>query len=131
MINEQELNKKLAEWVGWTHIPYKKHPDGYKINDACWLEPDYKVFTLEHWKFNPPDFTESLDACFKWLVPEVIDNVEKDSIEISILCPMVGCEFWVVHIRNRQVTIGQASAETMALAFCLAIEKLIDSEKSK
>jgi len=130
-MDEQELNKKLAEWAGWTHIPYRIHPaEQYKINDDCWLEPGYDTFTLEHWCFNPPEFSRSLDACFKWLVPK-----------LNKLCDIMlswskGNKQRAFHVSKNKYTATvwlvdktvEGSGEHPALALCLAIEKLIDKE---
>ena len=106
----EELNKKLAEWAGFT---YEETADG-----------DWHWFDMYGDPLSPtglsgePLFTDSLDACFKWLVPKLVWNVwlinADNGWEFSIMMPM------------RQV-VGKA--ETPALALCKAIEKLIDEEK--
>ncbi len=120
--DEQELNKKLAIWSGWTFIPYKSHPElHYKINDSCWLEPGYNKQTLEHWQFNTPEFTGSLDACFKWLVPKL------DHVSIVMNVAPSGDVFWNAHIEEKYKTAN--TSETPAMALCLAVSKLIDSKE--
>ena len=47
---EQELNRKLAEWA------------------ECFREDQL------------PDFTQSLDDCFKWLVPKVYSTIQVEDI---------------------------------------------------
>lgn len=101
-MDEQELNKKLAEWVGVDSFPI--YPTGY----------DY------------PDFTQSLDACFKWLVPRLaewsISNKERDEGEVL--------PYAEIGYRNdsNKWSYFEEWAETPSLALCLAIEKLIDKE---
>ncbi len=62
-MNEQKLNKKLAEWAGLKQVP---RYDGTDMSNPLWLYPDGNHDNL------CPGFTQSLDACFKWLVPKVI-----------------------------------------------------------
>ena len=113
-IDRQALNKKLAEWAGfkphyiypgsisWTFPPDENFPDGDTHN----------------WS---PTFTESLDACFKWLVPKAQMMGHRVVLEAS---PDGG---FVAHIIRKESvdTVGVHFAP--ALALCLAIEKLIDS----
>ena len=107
-MTEEELNKKLAEWAGFQ----EKWGEIIAPNGAIW------------WENELPNFTQSLDACFKWLVPRLwICNI---TLEEGI--------FWDVHVsipdyhgRNKHGS-GQALSENPALALCLAIEKLIDKE---
>lgn len=89
----EELNKKLAEWAGVK--PHPVYPTGY----------DY------------PYFTDSLDACFKWLVPKL------ESYELKLNYKK-HCAW--VKLPTKYTEFGMA--ETPALALCLAIEKLIDKE---
>ena len=58
-MGKQVLNKKMAEWAGFRYINNKLlYPDGTDTFD----------------NLNKPhiNFTNSLDACFKWLVPKVL-----------------------------------------------------------
>ena len=92
-MNEQELNEKLAEWAG------------------CAMEYD-RVYEKP--------FTQSLDACFKWLVPK-LNHIE-----------MVGHNgdfVWNPEIKDRLATVSTIGGKSPALALCLAIEKLIDKEE--
>lgn len=109
-----ELNKKLAEWVGITLVG---------VPDGC-----------------EPQFTESLDACFKWLVPKLDENyayvLMRDWVQEPKGNEWVKRHFWECEIypnallcRESYTTVAQGGGETSSLAFCLAIEKLIDGEK--
>ena len=115
MINEQELNKKLAEWAGFT---YRDTPHG-----NCWTDPD----GMPH--FDPlsrtASFPQSLDSCFKWLVPLAINELTK----IGHFAPATMKLFQLWY--DELVTLAGDSSNTKraALALCLAIEKLIDNEK--
>jgi len=103
-VNELELNKKLAEWAGINSIP---------------MEKIYYDHTTEIFE-ELPDFTQSLDACFKWLVPKL------DYVEIKMNVAPSGDVFWNAHIEAEYKK--SVTSETPALALCYAIEKLIDSE---
>jgi len=106
-MNKQELNKKLAEWAG------------FKWDGRGWHYP--RVGEKAHVVYCPdlPNFTQSLDACFEWLVPKlkyvIISNWNKKKRP-------------TVSVFDGEGTCFMESAETPALALCLAIEKLIDSE---
>ncbi len=103
-----ELNRKLAEWAGFKNIRFGK---------------DYMLMTG---RFNKVEeitpFTQSLDACFKWLVPELlldqrftmtIWNDKKD---------------WFVQLSRPHKFFIVEQSGTLALAVCLAVEKLIDAK---
>jgi len=74
-----------------------------------------------------PDFTESLDACFEWLVPKL--SIEGYGVEIKNYSDG---KFGARVTLTKSVWESEdAEAETPALALCLAIEKLIDKEIKK
>ena len=100
MIDEQKLNKKLAEWVGMAHIHY----------------------------VTPINFTESLDECFKWLVPwGEIEEITFMFSSNAVSCDVeAGFKFYEGHVN---VDSFKEAQKKSALALCLAIEKLIDGEK--
>lgn len=102
----QELNKRLAEWAGFE-----------KQGTAYWAP-----ITREFMK--APDFTQSLDACFKWLVPKIIENADYSIIITQNLAQCAG------YIRPIQggVQYDAIDNQNPALALCLAIDKLINSE---
>ena len=113
-MNEQALNKKLAEWAGF-HSPFQ-----WKGGVLC---------DVEDWIYPPsgremriPNFTQSLDACFKWLVP----NHDITCIMFIYTDDDVICKVEVAWSKEYE---GVASIGKDALSLCLAIEKLIDSEK--
>jgi hypothetical protein len=63
----KKLNKDLALWSGWTN----RTLDG--STKKRWFRPDH---TMEDITFTePPDFSGSLNFCFKWLVPKLIEPV--------------------------------------------------------
>ncbi len=112
-MNEQELNIKLAEWAGFTGVELS--------GNYLWgLEPG-KVY--KDGRVRLPVFTQSLDACFKWLVPKAIAMICQsfkvgDRQAYKILFDWWQDEIWKVQDANKE-----------ALALSRAIEKLIDSQK--
>lgn len=98
-MDKQSLIKKLAEWAG---IRYEVCT--LTIAGHCWVYPDGEHTNM------PPDFTNSLDACFKWLVPKVYQLLgDKEFFKFLVR--------WCMEV----ITDGSE-----ALTLCLAIEKLID-----
>ena len=95
-----ELNKKLTEWVGISPM---------------------KLMIISKGEITYGGFTQSLDACFKWLVPKVIDTLMAEQECSSDLAYAILFNRWLLEL---QLIIPES-----ALALCLAIEKLIDGEK--
>ncbi len=104
-MNEQELLEldiKLGEWAGVVHLHLR--------------------------------FTQSLGACFQWLMPELdvcIVEVRKGKGlpkgKGAYSCGAIGLQTkqgWVHYD-------AESTVDTASLALCLAIEKLIDSEKGE
>ena len=127
-MNEQELNKKLAEWAGFQFIrvdltPFHKKPDDYQTN--YW-------YAFNHWvypdgtktKGNCPDFIQSLDACFRWLVPKYIAEICKLPMGLTSIMSIYAYLF------AEWLKVMQDKVEP-PLALCLAIEKLIDSQPNE
>lgn len=119
-MDEQELNKKLAEWAGWKLI----NP---QANCACHLN-------YSHWH-DPtdlgnrwPNFTESLEACFKWLVPKL------GCIQVDTRTDLMGRPngfAWSIKPDSPDTLMGNwynGEDEQVSLGICLAIEKLINTE---
>ncbi len=113
-----KLNEKLARWAGFWF---------QKLSD---LQPRYQHEANLGWVYptgennhNLPDFTNSLDACFKWLVPKLYER----KLWLHLYCDgIMGTDARIYEIcGNRPVSIYQT--ETPALALCLALEKLIDA----
>jgi len=118
LLNEQELNRKLAEWAG-----FKFSVRGYTFPPGADTYP-----WNAYWKDGQrtPNFTQSFDACLKWLVPllwichiELLDGIFW-SVEVSI-----------PDLRGSgEHGSGKALDENLALALCLAISILIDGEQN-
>ena len=127
-MNELELNQKLAEWRGFECVspafldtsqdPSMYYPASWKLEgiegDLIWLVDC------------PPDFTHSLDACLRWLVPKVdgmgysYELLQWNNGQHKAMLNK-RCEGWAQ-------TYTDVVAETPAMALCLAIERLIDGE---
>ena len=121
----EELNKKLAEWAGFTKADIRKRYY-FKVGGERvpkWYPPD------SEYSIHLPAFTDSLDACFKWLVPKLKPEAIKlvpVNDGITTYAEKWGCviipEGWGFH------TSVIADSPNPALALCKAIEKLIDEE---
>lgn len=114
---EQELNKKLAEWAGLP-IKHNYEPCGVAGIQACRLCGAVKPAIFKD--CNVPNFTQSLDACFKRLVPVAIDKIMAEQRCSSDVAYAILFKKW---LQELELIIPDA-----ALALCLAIEKLIDEE---
>jgi len=117
-MSEQELNKKLGEWAGWVFDVHAEYDYDYKHGYGLWFAPNGESCDfVGHIK--PPDFTQSLDNCFKWLVSKL------RSFSISVI--KANDREWIFIVSSNG-KIEQGCSDNPALALCLAIEKLIDSE---
>jgi len=83
-------------------------------------------------RFDTPNFTESLDACDKWLAPKLyayclqsFNQGHKNHHASIVPYPYTSFDNMITY----EATV--AREENLALALCLAIEKLIDSEAKK
>ncbi len=108
---KQKLNTKIAKWLGWKY---------FENDEQCnrWLEPNGDKALVGHWHLNHPYFTESMDACLKWIAPKLL------SYEIVF---SVGKEP-IVYVTQEGKISTRDTNESPSLAFCLSIEQLIDSE---
>jgi len=130
-MENKELNKKLVKWAGFKleTFPYfneiSNTPSGF---EEKWVQPDGTILGIAH-PTPVPNFPESLDACFKWLVPKVLQNKWKVRIAWSGIPPgkpQANLSNWDSQfIRQTRPQIS-VYAETPALALCKSIEKLID-----
>lgn len=123
-VNKRELNKKLAEWAGFIYDEGAGYIGGGGNNNillsGLWYQPDNDKIGSPH----PPDFTQSLDACFKWLVPKAIPVIARRYDLRGDRAYEALFRFWYEERRK----IDEPDVD--ALALCLAIKKLVDEEKS-
>ena len=109
-MEQDTLNKKLAEWAGFQTMTWINYPTR---SPRIVKTPDGVVGSMEL-----IDFTESLDACFKWLVPEAIDKIMSEQECGSDLAYDILFKKWLWKL---ELIIPKA-----ALALCQAIGELID-----
>jgi len=122
-MNEQELNKKLAEWAGFERSNSTQIETPWDIY-TLWSKPDNKFLRKPLAKgslYRALCFTQSLDACLKWLVPLAIDKIMAEQECSSDLAYAILFKKW---LQELELIIPKA-----ALALCKAIEKLIDNER--
>ena len=124
----EELNKKLAEWAGFTCGYWELN------NQELWVAPNElppeSVKLGEEGDYECPDFTNDLNACFKWLVPKLNKQHSWIILQQHSFKSEWICQIWYKPPKPAKYPTNQAvvEAETPALALCKAIEKLIDSE---
>ena len=136
---EQELNKKLVEWAGFRYGKFDFVSGlSSELNwvGTGWLSPlaTSEPYSSDNFLAEAPSFTQSLDACFKWLVPKLRPEVIK-------IVPVTGVEKYGDYgckwsclitpaVWGNDISIIADKNSNPALALCLAIEKLIDSDSS-
>ena len=122
-MDEQALNRKLARWAGF------KWYDNYWGD--CWCEyPDGSKYHFhpesgyDNSSYDTPEFTKSLDACFKRLVLKVVRELADIDLSTDREAMYKLFSLWIElfwTLREQPVSI--------TLALCLAVEKLIDGEQ--
>ena len=113
----EELNKKLAEWVGFKQHKYRKPICNHEPRCSYWQSPEG-----DHWYGELPNFTESLDACMKWLGPKVLRDAK---YLIIITQTLVQSRGYIRPVQSGK-QYDAVDNHSPALALCLAMEKLID-----
>ena len=111
----EELNKKLAEWAGFKRLPMGNKGFHFERAEKVmnWMPPGGDSW----WDSMPflPNFADSLNACFEWLVPKAIEQIKTKS------------NFVLSDFSAYVLLFGRWLDEGFdALALCKAIEKLID-----
>lgn len=110
-MDEQELNRKLAEWAG-LQVHLKDTPTG---KPEMWQATN---LIGEYTNLGWIDFSQSLDACLKYLVPK-----------LNTVSLRVGRLATDAFVELNEVEGWHTGKELPALALCLATEELIDREK--
>jgi hypothetical protein len=110
------LNEKIARWIGYVKTNdsgYLKYPDNIQ-KEGCRIIHKSSL-----------RFTDSMDACIKEIIPELRKRIYPDYLNIqfgyeaeNITCGIQG---------NDCIEIF-GYGDTESEAFCLALEKYIDSE---
>jgi len=118
-----KLNKKLAEWAGF--VP-SSDPDKEWTMWSLWGEPNPRTLIrplIGRGQLGKGlNFSEFLDPCFKWLVPKALIQI---AFEMGTSIPLAYQKLfslWEQELENAKYDV--------ALALCLAIEKLIDRDGS-
>jgi hypothetical protein len=108
-ISTQELKSRLSEWAGFK----------WDTTAKCWKDPTGKTCDF-------PDFVESLDSCFHWLLPHL--KLLRIDFSGSGISPNGDITEWQVGIvsytkpRHNQV---YGFAESASEALCRAIYNLL------
>ena len=127
-MNEQELNKKLAEWR-WGRDGIEVIEGGkYIYYHTKWHEEE-KEWGIEL----VPDFPNDLNACYEWLVPKIIERTGHP-FTLSLISGWGECGEYGAEISNpTRWREGHNTSRyalefdnNPALAICLAIEKLME-----
>ena len=134
-MNEQELNKKLAEWAGlcwhdWEWEAFERFWDTEAQRNTwngkckgCGVSvvavTDFGKRTEQGFGYDKLNFTQSLDACLTQLVPDHdITCIMFIYADDEVICK--------VEVAWSKEYEGTAELGKDALALCLAISKLID-----
>ena len=124
-VEKQELKEVLGRWAGFRWHVRREYVHGYLMHGGSWVEGhwDYKgECSVEGTVFEGlPDFPQSLDACFKWLVPKAIDIIMAEQGCSSDLAYAILFKKWL-----QELELDMPNA---ALALCLAIKKLIKEKE--
>ena len=118
-MDKQELNKKLAEWRGLKDFQIFADHAGryYKMQ---FIDPEHSQLYIVC-----DAFYLSLDACFQWLVPQLA------GWEVAYKYYLTGKIYHAKVWAKDGIRREGWDKTNPALALCLAIEKLIDSETPK
>ena len=121
-----ELNDKLARWAGFIPSVAVQLQNGELA--YAWAPPIGNIGNIIL-EMKPPNFTESLDQCFKWLVPKLEEKYEITLRYNARLHPDEGNPWYCcLFAQEAPFKDAQLEAETPSLALCLAIDKLIGGE---
>ncbi len=107
----EELNKKLAEWAGFTYDFTRRY---------SWEAPNKEPLPS-----GIPDFAHDLNACFKWLVPLLIKLEPKVWMSLSQVSIVSFAAMLKANTDDK--LIGWAVENDPALALCKAIERMVDN----
>ncbi len=124
--DKDALKQKVALWAGFTPgivIDKRKglHFEGNaKVPD--WKQPDGQTSWCGSSKGWLPDFPHDLNACFKWLVPKLVQ------VQLVVTPGLRNAASVYVDPHANNQSMFEAEAAHLALALCRAIEQMIDAE---
>ena len=110
-MENEDLNEKLLKFAGFVKVYYRfPNPSG----KYQWQ----KDGVAQGWL---PNFIESLDACFKWLVPKYIAEASTLPMGLTSIMSIYAFLFaeWLKVMRHKVEP---------TLALCKVIEELIDNK---
>ena len=120
---KQKLNEKLAKWARLKDVQVFLDHSGKVTKIQC-EKPNYSQL----YEIIEP-FTDSLDACFKWLVPKLVWwdmwSFEDTNIKGKRKEKFISASAQLKNGQKPQNIIDK----NPTLALCLATEKLIDIEE--
>jgi hypothetical protein len=105
--NNLALREKLAIWAGIEHKEIRLNAREPYITKMVWVVGTDGISTD-----TPPDFPNSLDACFKYLLPEFLKRYGKAKTTTLL-------DYWVSRLNIWEYK------EDPALSFCLVFEAQI------
>ena len=112
-----ELNEKLLRCVGFelktvqcVGLVY------YETEQQCWY------YNGREYGLTPPGFTKSLDACFKWLMPRLVETIDVFPLNDS----KAHRQLATAELLAKCVSDSILFEKETAMEICLAIEKLIE-----
>jgi len=108
----QELNRKMLEFAGFVLAPYSA------FDIPIWQDSNGVAYLVE------PDFTRSMDACIEHILPKLQE---------------MGCSWYIgqpvgdiVHSHIHWIDSDKKFSgydKEPSMAFCLAVEKMIDNKE--
>ena len=120
-----ELNQKLALWAGFRQLPKGNKGFHYErtVKIMDWMSPNETALFMG--RRSVPNFSDSLDDCFEWLVPEKLSEVTFMYASNCVSCDIEDLDgnFFEGHVDVESIEEAWTKS---ALALCLAVEKLID-----
>jgi len=128
------MNEKLAGWAGFRQLSKGVRGFHYERGEKImnWMPPGETEWFMG--RDRVPHFTDSLDACFEWLVPKLRREGEYPYLTEIIIDPtMCDEEMYYCYLRYDSLhddgciegEESQGSAITPSLAFCNAVIGMI------
>jgi len=113
-----DLNRKLAEWAGFVFDDKPRYFEGVPgvSVSSYWIRPNGREIS------RLPDFTSSLDACFKWLVPKLSD------VMVIELFPTPNNNYYcqIKNLDRKIIAHSGQHCDAPAMALCKAILGVVE-----
>lgn len=117
-MNDQEINRAIAEYLGWKFIPY--HDDG--IGSATrerWLDPDGDI------GLTPPDYSSDLNAIRSAVL--TLDNSHRTRFVIDSVKVVDSGESYTFQHRFNLLTLGPRE---MSITFLRTVGKWVEDDST-